>query len=129
VANKQFWDSYIEFLTPFWKYVRKDKGPLCLSLKKMADPIINAPYLPFIFERLFSTFLAEHKFKVSSLPIPPSKILDNPYLSPVSNRIIRVRDLNNHKLVLRTDRFAIGFFSIIRKFRHYYLPLIIKKIR
>jgi hypothetical protein len=129
VANKKFWDAYINFITPFWDYILKNNNALTKNLMETADPFIKAPYLPFVFERLFSTFLMENNFKVHSVPVSQSKMTENPYLSPILKRIIRVSHLESHSLVSWPDRVAIGFFSLARKLRHYHLPLIAKKLR
>lgn len=74
VANKNFWDAYIAFLTPIWKYILENDNSLVRALRQNADPLIQAPYLPFIFERLFSTFLSTSSFRVLSLPVAVSRL-------------------------------------------------------
>jgi hypothetical protein len=59
VANAAFWERYMGFLQPLYQYIRND-----LTLEEQqfmdhrADRVIDAHYFPFIFERMFSTFLA-----------------------------------------------------------------------
>lgn len=128
VGSKNFWDEYIAFLTPIWEYAHQGNEPLSLELRKMADPFIKAPYLPFLFERLFSTFLTKKRFKTRALPAALSKISENPYLSPISSQVLRVSQLDNHNLVSWPDKVAIEAFSLVRKWRHYHLPLAIKRL-
>ena len=58
-ANAAFWERYMGFLQPLYQYIRND-----LTLEEQqfmdhrADRVIDAHYFPFIFERMFSTFLA-----------------------------------------------------------------------
>ncbi|WP_058498349.1 rhamnan synthesis F family protein [Legionella gratiana] len=59
VGNESFWAKYMAFTLPIYYYILYE-SPLYLRniiLKKRADERINAPYFPFIFERLFSTLL------------------------------------------------------------------------
>ncbi|KTD53532.1 Rhamnan synthesis protein F [Legionella santicrucis] len=59
VGNELFWEKYMAFTLPIYYYILYE-SPLYLRntlLKKRADKKINAPYFPFIFERLFSTLL------------------------------------------------------------------------
>lgn len=59
VGNELFWEKYMAFTLPIYYYILYE-SPLDLRntfLKKRADKKINAPYFPFIFERLFSTLL------------------------------------------------------------------------
>lgn len=129
IANKTFWDAYIDFLTPLWNYILQNDNSITKSIQQSADPFIKAPYLPFIFERLFSTFLSINKFKVSSIPIDSGKLQDNPYLSPISGKILKVSELDCHHKLLFFDKFAITLLAKIRKLRHYYAPLIVRKIK
>ncbi|VEB32318.1 Rhamnan synthesis protein F [Legionella sainthelensi] len=59
VGNELFWEKYMAFTLPIYYYILYE-SPLYLRdilLKKRADKKINAPYFPFLFERLFSTLL------------------------------------------------------------------------
>lgn len=57
VGNKKFWDRYIQFMSPIYEVINNcsiEEFPLLFC---RADKIIDANYISFIFERLFSVFL------------------------------------------------------------------------
>lgn len=66
VGNKRFWDAYMAFTLPIYHSLKQDlPEPLRRNLAKNADPFRKASYFAFIFERLFSTFIATHpEFRV-----------------------------------------------------------------
>ena len=59
VANADFWERYMGFLQPLYHYIGND---LTVEEQRFmdhrADSLIDAHYFPFIFERMFSTYLA-----------------------------------------------------------------------
>lgn len=59
VANADFWERYMGFLQPLYHYICND---LTVEEQRFmdnrADSLIDAHYFPFIFERMFSTYLA-----------------------------------------------------------------------
>ena len=59
VASASFWERYMGFLQPLYEYISND---LTVEEQKFmarrADSVIDAHYFPFIFERMFSTYLA-----------------------------------------------------------------------
>jgi hypothetical protein len=58
VGNKIFWDKYISFCKPLYHYIKyKSSEAEKIFLFSNADEKIKAHYIPFIFERLFSTLL------------------------------------------------------------------------
>ena len=58
VGNKVFWDKYMQFMNPIHYTITNNLTPNKLPLLyKRADKIINANYISFIIERLFSVFL------------------------------------------------------------------------
>jgi len=124
VANKRFWDEYVEFIRPIWNRILTDR-----EVQASADPNINAPYTPFIFERLFSTFLALKTFKVASMPIPQhhrKAYLHIPYLWVAINRIA---SHNSHFEISFIDKAFVRLFlglSILAKYR---FPLLLKKLK
>lgn len=127
VANKVFWDEYIKFLEPFWSYVTNHETAMTSMLNDSADPFIKAPYLPFIFERLFSTFLTINNFKTSSLHINRSKLLENPYLRPIEKKIQNISQLDSHSQISLLDQIVVWSLTKARKLRHYSLPLLVRK--
>lgn len=59
VGSKAFWARYIDFILPLHEYIQNQATANELEiLNSNADSKIQAPYHPFIFERLFSTFLS-----------------------------------------------------------------------
>lgn len=54
-----FWDAYMAFCEPVHRQIMEGLDPADRALVwSRADRQIDAPYVPFIMERLFSTFLA-----------------------------------------------------------------------
>lgn len=58
VATADFWQQYLNFTRPLYDYLIKDASPQEREfLWRRASPTINSSYFPFIFERMFTTFL------------------------------------------------------------------------
>jgi hypothetical protein len=57
-GTRPFWDAYMGFCEPVYRHIREglDDADRRLIWSR-ADREIDAPYVPFIMERLFSTFL------------------------------------------------------------------------
>jgi hypothetical protein len=59
VGNKKFWDQFMAFSKPLWQYFETHASA---EEKQMyaseADVLSKAPYSAYLFERMFSTFLA-----------------------------------------------------------------------
>lgn len=68
VGNEFFWEKYMAFTLPIYNYILYE-SPLEIRrmfLIQQADKITDAPFFPYIFERLFSLLLvteSEIKFK------------------------------------------------------------------
>ncbi len=64
VGNKKFWQMFMDFSGPLWKYFENEASA---EERKMyaapADNLSNAPYSAYLFERLYSTFMATPKAK------------------------------------------------------------------
>ena len=59
VGNRRFWDGYMAFCLPIYKYIEEAMPPeQRRKLLRPADRTIPASYFSFIFERLFTTLLA-----------------------------------------------------------------------
>lgn len=59
VGTPEFWRKYMDFIRPLYKYITEKATSEELEILNVkADKLIEAPYPPFIFERMFSTFLA-----------------------------------------------------------------------
>ena len=57
-GKASFWEEYINFLRPLYEYVSHDlTTEEQIFMDRLADKKIVANYFPFIFERMFSTFL------------------------------------------------------------------------
>lgn len=59
VGNQTFWQGFMDFITPIYNYMQyslttEEKE----FINRPADRVISANYIPFILERMFSTYLA-----------------------------------------------------------------------
>jgi hypothetical protein len=58
-GTRRFWDDYMAFCEPVYRHILEGLDPADRTLAwSRADREIDAPYVPFIMERLFSTLLA-----------------------------------------------------------------------
>jgi hypothetical protein len=58
-GTRRFWDEYMAFCEPVYRHILEGLAPADRPLAwSRADREIDAPYVPFIMERLFSTLLA-----------------------------------------------------------------------
>jgi hypothetical protein len=58
-GTRRFWDEYMAFCEPVHHQIREKLNSADRAIAwSRADREIDAPYVPFIMERLFSTFLA-----------------------------------------------------------------------
>ncbi|MDF1761449.1 MAG: hypothetical protein P1U40_13030 [Coxiellaceae bacterium] len=73
VGSQAFWQQFIPFLQKCHDAIYTHLGDEDRTLLfKRADPVIDANYFPFIFERLFSTFLVLNPdIKSKSFSYPP----------------------------------------------------------
>ena len=74
VANERFWDAYVGgVLVPIAELVEgQPESPVVRRVMEETLHTTPAPFLPFIAERLFTTFLAEHReFTTAALPARP----------------------------------------------------------
>jgi hypothetical protein len=63
VGNERFWDRYIHFTKPIYECLRAKIDPDERKfVSRIADKVIGANYIPFIFERLFSTLLVTQDY-------------------------------------------------------------------
>lgn len=129
IANKSFWEKYIAFLRPIWDTVNSSNSEVVQTLSKPADQFINAPYLPFIFERLFSTFLTINKFNSAAIPISDKKLSENRFFYPIKDRLLRANSRESHSQISLGDKMIINSCYKACKYRHYYAPLVLKKIK
>ncbi len=72
LGSRRFMDLYFSFCERIYSTVYADSGLKGLMLEGIQHRMIRAPWFPFIFERLFSTFLTAHKssFRIISLTKP-----------------------------------------------------------
>lgn len=119
VGNKKFWDSYIDFLTPIWSQITKNSGQLAKELELLADPNIKAPYLPFIFERLFSTYLTISPHLSLSLPIAQDMSKQSKYLSTFAPLFKKARTAPSQKELPYIQLQLLKAFYRLRKWKNY----------
>lgn len=129
VANKKFWDEYIKFLQPIWHLLQLEDPSKMAALSPIADRFINAPYAPFIFERLFSTFLSLKSFKafqISGNSFGNSKLK---LVKILNNMIQDASKKSSQKNIAYHQYFLIIILIKVFKFRYYVLPYYIRLIR
>jgi hypothetical protein len=66
VANAKFWRAYMEFMLPVVARLTDTATPLGKKVAEPAGYVFGESYLPFIIERLFSTFLLVQKHGLKS---------------------------------------------------------------
>ncbi len=88
VGNDIFWKKYIAFCEPIYDYIfsTMDRTEFNLLMQK-ADNLIDAGYIPFIFERLFSTLLQLDSSIKSRSFFYSYKILNERYGLKLSSKI------------------------------------------
>lgn len=123
VANKEFWDQYMEFIRPLWISIANDK-----EVELSADPNIKAPYAPFIFERLFSTFLATKKFNVASMPIAQNHRKAYLHIPFLWKAIARIASSTSHSQVSIIDQVLVWAFIKVSALLNYQFPLKLKQV-
>jgi hypothetical protein len=99
VGNAKFWDSYVPFVESFLNNAKQSLPPSVLDAlnSRNADPHglhPGASYWPFIIERLFTLYMAQHQgdiraFKVK-LPGPEAK------LNAHVKRLREMKDVAHH---------------------------------
>ena len=99
VGNERFWKRYMAFCEPLYNYCQNS---LSISEEKFLQETLNSsgiPLLPYIVERMFSTFLAigrdREDFKVSFCSYPVS--------DPVSDEFVRIKELKLETIAGRTQ--------------------------
>lgn len=148
VGNQKFWDAYIAYLTPLWQGLEANTLSLPPEFGASADPNIKAPYAPFIFERMFSTFLATqlatdistqhadelgtdistNPLKVISMPIRKDHRKVFKYISPLWNAVQRLTSANSHTDVRRLDTCLVWCYVIVSLWRGYKIPLFLRRL-
>lgn len=58
VGNEKFWNLFMDFLIPLFDHVIKSKAEIRDQYFQVTDHLRPTPMFPFVFERLFSTFLS-----------------------------------------------------------------------
>jgi hypothetical protein len=68
IASQKFWNDYVgNVLKPIYKFVTENSNDLVtIQVMSLTKHTVNAPLLPFIVERLFSTYLS---FNPNIIPI------------------------------------------------------------
>jgi hypothetical protein len=79
VGSPHFWDAYVGgVLVPIADFLEANpRHPAAIAVMEDTDHTERAPFLPFIIERLFSTFLTFHpEIKVAAYPVGSDHALD-----------------------------------------------------
>lgn len=90
VATPEFWRRYMEFCEPLYDVVENGLTPNQKDrILARADSVSKCCYIPYIFERLFSTLLCiDHDIRALRMPLPNN--VDGKYMEPpLYIRIIR----------------------------------------
>lgn len=62
VGNKKFWDLYIAYSKPIYEFIENGNDPFIQSkISLKADQTIDAPFIPFLMERLFTNLIVQDK--------------------------------------------------------------------
>ncbi|MEI7780480.1 MAG: hypothetical protein WCJ18_00970 [Planctomycetota bacterium] len=71
-ATPQFWDRYMAFCEPLHDLIEHRLEPAVRArLMQRADAVTEAPYIPYIFERLFSTLICiDQRIRAIGMPLP-----------------------------------------------------------
>ncbi|MGO9119988.1 MAG: hypothetical protein ACLQPD_20540 [Desulfomonilaceae bacterium] len=77
VGNSKFWNTYMGFVTPLVETIEQRMAPeerarYFAATDYVKHPVKEAPMFPFIFERMFSTFLLVNE-TMSSCPYPHTR--------------------------------------------------------
>jgi hypothetical protein len=71
LANKRFMDLYFSYCERIYSAIYSDDNLKCLMLQGVRHEAINAPWFPFVFERLFSTILSGFESSFNVLVLDP----------------------------------------------------------
>lgn len=130
IGNKNFWDTYMEFLKPIWNYIQTQDNSLTRALERETNALISGPYLPFIFERLFSSFLVLNpQIKALGLDYDYNKIQEYSYFPNVSQVIRESNKLESHSLIKWKDVILWKTYLFVRRFKYHTMSLWMMKLK
>ncbi len=88
-GTRRFWDAYMAFCEPVYRHICEglDESDRQLAWSR-ADREIDAPYVPFIMERLFSTLLAVRP-DIRSRGLDVARATRRPWYRRLIPRLIR----------------------------------------
>ncbi len=70
VANEKFWTLFMNFTDPIYSYIEFSKDPyINEKVLRRADASIDASFIPFLMERMFSTILFYNHGIIKSKPL------------------------------------------------------------
>lgn len=79
VAKPAFWEAYVgEILSPIARFlIENPLHPAAIDIMEGTRHTDHAPFLPFMIERLFSTYISINpQLDIAAIEIPSEKILD-----------------------------------------------------
>ncbi len=80
VGNLRFWNLFMEFCEPIFTYIESSGDSFIEErILREADAVIDATFIPFIMERMFSTLLFLHKGKIKSIPYTYKSLRKYPF--------------------------------------------------
>ena len=123
-GNRRFWDAYMDFCLPIYRYVQND---LSESDRKLfyaqADRYDKVSYFSYVFERLFTTFLYKHP-EIKSLAYTYSRAELGAKYSPLEVDLVdRMQQVERTcppdvAEPLKTDRTLVAALHFYYKYRY-----------
>jgi hypothetical protein len=113
IGTEEFWDEYVgKVLVPIATFLEENsQDPMARSILQPTIHSDNSPFLPFIAERLFSTFLSlNSSVNISSYPIMGEDVLDycvTEYERDVVRYMQEAVDLSDQKKSFSPDQIAL----------------------
>lgn len=109
VANKNFWQEYLNFLRPLWELCQSDHY-LRSQLQIVVDDKIKAPILAFIFERMFSSYISNFRSNSKKVPLP----ISNKRSPLISQYLNHLNELESHASISKIDYFLLDSISLLK---------------
>lgn len=110
VATPPFWEAYVgEVLSPIAQFlIENPLHPAATGIMEGTRHTDQAPFLPFMIERLFSTYISlEPRWKIAAIEIPKEKILaqycTNDFERLLVDAMQREVDLADESRIFPTD--------------------------
>ncbi|MCB1192165.1 MAG: hypothetical protein H7A23_08690 [Leptospiraceae bacterium] len=121
IGNQRFWKSFMDFTVPIYNYINnsltKEEGEFIHS---RADKQINASYIAFIMERMFSTLMVFNKdisslsyHKINRVISPKDKAAYFVFKNLEIVKALEIKNLNDDKSI---QNLSIAFRETVREY-------------